>query len=123
MKPSQLMLQFLRAWLDWATAGGREGNEFGFNTGMGLCYNSRKYIHALRSQAKEAGVLDAPAFSVHGDTLEHELRSHFKRQRLDPDYPFNRGDGAAYEHDSFENRHHLNHRRLQWVRDMLEDRP
>lgn len=123
MKPSQLMLQFLRAWLDWAESGGSDDNGLGFGNDTGLCCNSIRYIHALRSKATKAGLFDAAAFQVHADTLERELRSHFKWQRLDPAYPFNQGDAWRYENERHHRRHHLNHLRLQWVRDMLEDRP
>jgi hypothetical protein len=99
---SELMKQFLSAWLVWAESG--EG-EYKFDSGFGLCTNSRYWCERNGHPRR---------------LLEDELIAMWDEEGLDEAYPFSNGYGIVYNKETNEETTHLNPRRLAWVRDTLK---
>lgn len=88
--------QFLKDWYKWATTGADE-DHFEFSRSCGLCSQSL----------------------IRGQQVSEELQEIFREEFphtswLGNYYPF--GGTDTYNMDSFENRMHLNPRRLLWVK-------
>lgn len=93
---SDLLREFLQAWLDWADEGAAQCAPF--YREYGLCLN----VHAYQG---------------YNYTLLRELHALFRAEGLDKDYPF----GSYGEYDELSDRYeqHLYEPRLAWVRNKL----
>jgi hypothetical protein len=95
MKQSDNLTKFYRAYLAWANDGAPVGNIYNFWPGYGLCYNSR-------------------LFDSWG-ALRNEMIGQFVDAGLDSEIPFNAP--SSYARESSGKAHHLNVRRMRWVRE------
>lgn len=92
---SELLTQFYQAYLAWVEDGAPIINP-NFKRRYGLCANVCDW---------------APACN-----LVDEMTDQFEAAELNLLYPFN-DYGADYKQDSKSRTHHLNEKRIQWVRD------
>ncbi len=88
---------FLASWLVWAENGAPDYEPY--NRSVGLCSNSRRHSHAA------------------GRELEDELEDDFPD---DTSTPFNDDDNPYWD-ETASRGHHLNPRRLAWVRRKLAE--
>jgi hypothetical protein len=101
---SELMREFLQAWLDWAESDTTLG--LPFRKHAGLCTNGSWFVW----EHKRAGPVESKAFNK-------ELKGMLKRDGLDTDYPFGQ---AEYDRDADNDTQHTNGQRLAWVHSKLE---
>lgn len=87
--------KFCKEWVEWAEAGGIDGQHY--NNRIGLCSNIRLFKY--------------PSKDTH---LINAFNNALKRELGDNCYPF--GGRRQYAHDAGMSRMHLNPERLAWAR-------
>lgn len=105
---SPQMKNYLTDYLAWATSG--VDDELGFSTLWALCGNIEPWALFRKNelnQQLDIGILD----------LYTELRQIFLSQGMDDGFPF--GGTMRYGADRDSRTHHLNPRRIEWVRKQL----
>lgn len=100
---SELLREFLKAWLEWAESDAPTGS---FMRGDGLCGN----LYYVFCQDMR-GLSDEDT-----DSLRSELTDEFKKDGLEVQYPFGKG---AYWQPPYTYAMHQDPNRLAWVRAKL----
>jgi hypothetical protein len=95
---SDLMREFLSAYIAWVDADAPQGATF--DRSFGLCSNAYRFCLDYYEQ------------------IQNELAEMFERDGLNTDYPFCDEDG--YTESSLAETQHENPARLAWVRKQLE---
>jgi hypothetical protein len=106
---SDLLREFLTAWLDWAEGDADPRGQYGaghFHRDCGLCYNSVEF-------SWDRGRKGYPEAYV----LEDELRAIYAAEGRNKDYPFGK---EGYDRAEALNSMHKDPARLAWVRKQLE---
>lgn len=101
---SKLLKAFYLAYAAWLA--GDTDDETVFCKANGLCSNLQWYC--AHTNADKAKWFDA----------RNELHQQFITAGLDETYPF--GGCGSYAYDSIEQTHHLNPKRIAWVREQVE---
>lgn len=102
---SDLLREFLKAWLEWAE--GDVSDSTPFDATAGLCWNARLYILALPVRPIGVSPYD----------LSDELEFIFRDGGLCRSYPFGKN---AYKDAEALQAMHKDPNRLAWVRKQLE---
>lgn len=101
IKPSNTLKAFLRSYLKWVDDGAADWLPFRRNSG--LCTNFAIWLNYQD--------IFVP--------VQIEMMKLFEQEGLDPRWPFNESF-HEYEKDSINGTQHLNAKRIDWARRMLE---